>query len=71
MQNARMKTVRLEPDLEKFAGDLNAWQRRELARKFKRWARQLEITALILISASGPRQRPLLRPLPRRNQLLN
>lgn len=70
----RMKTgirVRLKPELEEIAGDLNAWQRREMARKLRRWSRQLEISALILISDAAPKPRPSLRPLSPRRPALN
>jgi hypothetical protein len=66
-----MKTVRLEPELEEIAGELNPWQRRAMARKLRRWVRQLEISALILISASAPPPPPALRRLSMRRLQLN
>lgn len=63
--------VRLEPELEEIAGGLSVWQRRSMARKLRRWARQLEITALILLSDAAPRPRPSLPRLAPRKLSLN
>lgn len=63
--------VRLEPQLEKHIATLDASERRQVAKKFERWAHQLKISAAILDRACpAPPQDPL-RPLPRRRLLLN
>lgn len=41
--------VVLEPELESETSLLTPAQRRELARKFRRWARQLEVSAFIML----------------------
>lgn len=60
--------VALEPRLEAIAGMLSARDRRELARKFKRWARQLDISAFIMESdhrrACAKLPTPVLKRLP-------
>lgn len=48
MGKCNRKRVTLEPELEGLAKDWNAEMRRIVARKFKRWARQLEISAEIM-----------------------
>ena len=56
---------RMEPDLEFMAGTLTPSQRRLLARKYYRWAKQLWVTAHILqarLDSSRPRP-PSFRPL--------
>ena len=69
--NEKKNRVRLEPELEEIAGDLNAWQRRGMARKLRRWARQLEISALILLADAAPKPPPALRPIAPRRLVLN
>lgn len=63
--------VRLEPELEAIAGELDAHGRKRVAKKFKRWAHQLEVSAVILISDAAPRPRRALRRLSPRRLLLN
>ena len=46
--NAIIVRVRLEPDLEDFAGHLSPDEREIVARKFYRWAKQLWVTAQAL-----------------------
>lgn len=65
------RRVRLEPDLEEIAGDLNASGRRAMAWKLRRWARQLDVSATIIDLDSAPTRRPSLRPLARRRLLWN
>jgi hypothetical protein len=71
-QNKELKIrVRLEPELEQIAGGLDAVSRKRVARKFKRWAHQLEVSAIILIRDAAPRPRPVLRRLSPRRLRLN
>ena len=65
------KRVTLEPALEEIAQGLNASQRRALAKKFDRWARELKVSAFILDRDAAPRPRPVLRRVSRERQLLN
>jgi hypothetical protein len=53
--------VALEPELEEIASLWPPAKRFEMARKFRRWARQLRITGLILFYDSHPGSRPALR----------
>ena len=57
--------IKMEPDLEMHAGNFTAAQRRELARKLERWAKQLRISAFIIDRDSAPRPRPALKRLSR------
>ena len=50
--------VILEPTLESKAFCLTACQRRELARKFERWARQLRVSAKMLDLDESPKPPP-------------
>jgi len=54
--------VKLEPELEEIAALWPAAKRLAVARKFKRWARQLKVSAIIMIhretSASDRASRP-------------
>jgi hypothetical protein len=61
----------MEPELEAIAGDLNAAQRRGMARKLRRWIRELEITAFILDRDAAPKPPPVLRRLSPRKLILN
>jgi hypothetical protein len=65
--------VTLEPRLEKIAKSWAPAKRFEAARTFKRWARQLEISAkIIAFDARGQSVRPPQLPkLPRRKAALN
>lgn len=48
--------VELEPDLERMAGSLNASQRRRLAKRLRRYADQVEASAILLdLDACLPR----------------
>ncbi len=53
----------LEPLLEAQAHDLNAWQCRELARVYERWAHQLRVKAKVLLKARLPGPPKKLKPL--------
>lgn len=55
------KRVTLEPELEAIAGALSPFDRLWLAKKLRRWIRQLEVSARVL---SAPPRRPG-RRLPR------
>lgn len=68
MKNTR---VVLEPTLESKVFSWNACQRRELARQFERWARQLRVSAKILDLDDAPKPLPCLKALPPRRQRLN
>lgn len=72
---SKLCRVALEPRLEAIAGMLPARDRRELAREFKRWARQLDISASIMESdhrrAYEKRPTPPLKRLPLRVLLRN
>jgi hypothetical protein len=63
--------VTLEPELETEVVLFTPAQRMELAKKLKRWARQLEVSAVILRRASAPKPRPSLKALPRRKLFWN
>jgi len=63
--------VFLEPTLESKVFCWNACQRRELARKFERWGRQLRVSAKILDLDETPKPPPRLKALPLRRQRLN
>lgn len=45
-----MKRVKLEPELEEIAAAWPVAKRFAMAQKFKRWSRQLRISALVMIS---------------------
>ncbi len=65
--------VTLEPELEEMAALWPAAKRFEVALKLKRWAKQLKISAQIMIS-DGRGQKPRVSSvpaLPRRKALLN
>lgn len=63
--------VTLEPGLEEEACLLNASQRRAMAKMFRRWARQLEVSAVILdrVYAPPPKQLSLPFVSPRKQAL--
>jgi len=66
------KRVTLEPVLEAEVWHLNAVQRLRLSRVYRRWARQLEVSAKILWLAEQPQPAfQSLRPLPRRRLQMN
>ena len=50
--------VTLEPELEEMASLWPAAKRFEMAQKFRRWARQLKVSALIMSRASSPGKQP-------------
>lgn len=60
--------VMLEPQLEEEASLLTPEKRRELAKQFRRWARQLEVSAYIMENdrrrAREGKPKPSLRDLP-------
>jgi hypothetical protein len=58
----RRPRVELEPELEEIAALWPAAKRFEMARKFRRWARQLRVSGFILFHDS---HRPAPRELPR------
>ncbi len=62
--------VRLEPELEELAASWSPEKRRVMAKKLRRWARQLDVSAHILTSDHSPRQ-PSLKVLPHRKTVLN
>lgn len=63
--------VRLEPELEEIAALLTAPQRRIMAAKLSRWARELMVSAAIIDADATGYRRPSLRPLTRRRLALN
>jgi len=65
--------VKLEPELEEMAMLWPAARRLEAARKLERWARQLRISAKIMISDALPKGKkpPCLPRVPRRKLALN
>jgi len=52
--------VMLEPELEPLIAELKPFERIRLAMKFRRWARQLEVSAKMILNQSHPRRRPKL-----------
>ena len=59
----------MEPELEAMAGDWPADDRKSMAKKLKRWAKQLEFSAIILeidASPGGGRRPAELRYLAKR-----
>ena len=56
----KSRRVRLEPELEEIAAFWSASKRLEMARKFKRWARQLRVSGVILFRDSHQVSRPAL-----------
>jgi hypothetical protein len=67
----RKRRVALEPELEEIACLWPPAKRFEMARKFRRWARQLRISGLILFHDSHPSPRPALPYLSIRKSRLN
>jgi hypothetical protein len=63
--------VVLEPDLQEQAELLTASQRRALAKIYRRWARQLEVSAKIMDADEQAPKRDPLKPLPKRRLKLN
>jgi len=63
--------VTMEPELEQIAGDLTASELKAMARKMRRWIRQLEIKAFILDRDAGPRRRVSLPRVSQRHLILN
>jgi len=71
MDNDKKTRVILEPMLESKVSCWSSCQRRELARKFERWARQLRVSAKMLDLDEGPKPAPHLKALTPRHQRLN
>ena len=67
----KSRRVKLEPELEAIAAFWPAAKRLEMARKFRRWARQLRVSGLILFSDSHPTSQPALRYVGPRKARLN
>ena len=63
--------VTLEPELEEIALLWGANKRLVVAAKLERWARQLKVSAKIMIKDSSHVRRPSLRALPRLKAVLN
>jgi hypothetical protein len=65
--------VKLEPELEAVAGEWSEAKRRALARKLRRWAHQLEVSAAIMELDARRRngRRPVLRFVAPRQAALN
>lgn len=70
-QAKRACRVALEPELEAIAAFWPAAKRFEMARKFRRWARQLRVSGFILFHDSHPASRPALRFVALRKARLN
>jgi hypothetical protein len=66
MKNSKRSPVVLEPGLEEEALLMTPAQRRAAARKFRRWARQLEVSANILDKLNAPKPSPSLKVVPLR-----
>ena len=60
-----------EPDLEEQVALYTPSQRLALASKLRRWARQLEVSAVILRESARVKPKPSLRRLPARKLALN
>ena len=64
--------LHLEPELQEIAGLWPARKRLDVARKFKRWAHQLEVTGQIMLRDAAPKPRRKTVPsLPARKAALN
>ena len=63
--------VALEPSLQEQAELLTAPQRRSLAKIYRRWARQLDVSAKIMDADDKTPKRDPLKPLVRRRLKLN
>lgn len=61
----------MEPELEAMAGAWSPAKRLETARKLKRWARQLKVSAFILLADASPRPPRVATTLPLRKARLN
>lgn len=61
--------VRMEPDLEEIAGHMRPHQRRQLARKFFRYAKQLYVSADIIERDQQPKPPPVRVPFCPENKL--
>ena len=59
MKKIKHSPVVLEPGLEEEVLLMTPAQRRAMARKFRRWARQLEVSANILDKLNGPKPPPV------------
>jgi len=62
MKNEMQQRV-MEPELEILARDMDPAGRRTLARKFRGWARDLEVSACIMEDEAKPRGKRKLRRL--------
>lgn len=64
--------VRLEPELEEFAGNWGPLHCLEVADRWERWVRQLRMKArIILKDRSGPKPKASLRSVPPRKLAWN
>ena len=63
--------VSLEPKLEAQVALMTPAQRREMARLFFRWSKQLYVSAAILEADAQPLPQRAIKPLPRRRLFLN
>ena len=72
-KNTTPKRIRvaLEPELEEIAAFWPPAKRFEMARKFRRWARQLKVSGFILFQDAHPAGRPALRYVALRKARLN
>lgn len=61
----RIHRVRLEPELEEECGSMRPIQRRKMARKLYRWAKQLWISAAIIEADEQPKPKAQLKRLAR------
>ena len=63
--------IKMEPELEEMAGNLNPTERRAMAAKLERWAHELRVTSSVMDVQGGPRRRLAVPRLSRRRQFLN
>jgi hypothetical protein len=61
----------LEPELEEETCLMNASQRRALANKLRRWARELEVSARMMDMDNSPKPKPRLKWESRQKIMLN
>ena len=57
-KETKVSRVQLEPELEEIAALWPANKRLEVARKFKRWARQLQVSGRIMLRDASGRTLP-------------
>jgi hypothetical protein len=65
-KQARYCPVILEPELEQETALFTVHQRRALAQKFRRWARQLDVSAFIMLrnQLAGEAKPPCIKAVP-------